>query len=247
MSRGSIDTDSGYAEVSVGRLVAERPAAAAVLEKLGIDYCCGGDRPLSQACEQAGVSLEKLLEQIAREESQAQAADEPNWLERSLSELCDHIEQTHHVYLKQELPRLTELIDKVVAAHAEHHPELRDVQQVFAALRAELETHMMKEERILFPAIRQMEQAGGPLAFPFGSVGNPIRVMEHEHDSAADALRRLRSLTSDYRLPEDGCNAYAAMLNALQRLEGDLHRHIHKENNILFPRALQLEGHGSAQ
>lgn len=242
-----MSTGEAHAEVSVGRFVVERPAAAAVLEKLGIDYCCGGGRPLSEACREAGISLAALLEQIAQEEAKARPADEPNWLERSLTELCDHIEQTHHVYLKEELPRLTELIGKVVAAHADRHPELRELQDVFAALRAELETHMMKEERILFPAIRQMEQAGGPLAFPFGSVGNPIRVMEHEHQSAADALNRLRTLTGGYRLPEDGCNAYAAMLQGLQRLEADLHRHIHKENNVLFPRAMQLEGDASAR
>ncbi|GIW94875.1 MAG: iron-sulfur cluster repair di-iron protein [Pirellulaceae bacterium] len=231
-------------QIPIGRWVAQRPAAAAVLERAGIDYCCRGDRPLADACQERGIQVEQLLAAVAAEEQQIEQRQSDryvNWLERPLAELCDHIEQTHHAYLKSELPRLAELIDKVLAAHAERHPVLRDIKRVFAELRAELEPHMFKEERILFPAVRQLEQAGGDVAFPFGSVANPIRVMEHEHAAASSALRELRELTGNYRPPADACNAYCAMLEALQNLEFDLHRHIHKENNILFPRAMALE------
>ncbi len=167
-------------QVPLGQLVAERPAAAGVLERAGIDYCCGGDRTLADACREKGIDVREVLTAIAADEEGAQRRRsdlQVNWLERTLTELCDHIEQTHHAYMKSELPRLTNLIDKVVAAHAERHPELNDVQRVFAALRAELQQHTMKEELILFPAIRQLEQSPSAAAFPFGSVVNPIRVM----------------------------------------------------------------------
>ncbi len=230
-------------DTPLGRLVAERPSAARILESHRIDYCCGGERTLDQACRETGLDGQVVLEEIAAAQSASAAGeDQPptNWLEASLTELCDHIEQTHHAYLKSELPRLSELIDKVVAAHGESHPELLAVQQVFAALQAELEPHLMKEERILFPAIRILEQPGPAPAFPFGTVANPIRMMEHEHDVAGSALKQLRKITNDYTLPDDACSAYQALYQALQALELDLHEHIHKENNILFPRAEAL-------
>ena len=159
-----------------------------------------------------------------------------------MTELCDHIEQTHHAYLRTELPRLGQMIDKVVNAHGASHPKLHEVQRVFAALCAELEPHMFKEERILFPAIRQLEQSAATPSFPFGTVANPINVMEHEHDNAGAALSELRTLTADYVPPDDACNTYRAMLDGLRELETNMHQHVHKENNILFPRAIEHEG-----
>ena len=155
--------------------------------------------------------------------------------------MCDHIEATHHALLRQELPRLKGLIDKVAAAHGDSHPELGELRQVFAALQAELEPHMFKEEQILFPAIRQLEQAAQQPNFPFGTVANPIRMMEHEHDTAGSALAKIRELTHHFQPPDDACNTYRVMLEALHALEQDMHQHIHKENNILFPRSQQLE------
>ncbi len=231
---------------TLGRLVAERPAAAAVLEQYGIDYCCGGKRSLEEACREKGINVDELLHQIVQREAEARKrAAEPatNWLERPLSQLCDHIEQTHHAYLRNELPRLSALMEKVVATHAQKHPELHELHRVFNELRRELETHMIKEEHVLFPAIRRLEQDALPAAFPFGSVANPIGVMEAEHESAARALERIRELTAGYRVPEDACEAYRALLNGLRELTFDLHRHIHKENHILFPRAVELERH----
>ena len=229
-----------HADMTVGQLVAEHPATARVLERFQIDYCCGGQRMLAEACREQHLDVQEIVREVEGA-LQPRADTDRNWLCESLANLCDHIEQTHHEYLKSELPRLTELIANVVRAHAERHPELRQAQQVFAALRGELEPHLLKEERILFPAFRQLEQAASPPRFPFGSVANPIGVMQHEHDTAGSALKALRRLTADFTPPDDACIAYRTMLEALGVLEADLHEHIHKENNILFPRAQRLE------
>ncbi|GEM_PF-6682520 len=151
--------------LTLAQLVAERPSAAAILERYGLDYCCGGGQALADACRKRGIDENELLAKIAAEEQrsrQRQSESEANWLQRPLAELCDHIERTHHEYLKSELPRLTGLIEKVVGVHGQRHASLRDVQSQFADLRAELESHMMKEERVLFPAIRALEQSPVP-------------------------------------------------------------------------------------
>lgn len=227
-------------QTPVAEWVVHRPELSRVFEELGIDYCCHGEQLLQQACQQAGLNAHAVLERLATVESAMTEAGK-DWLTAPLAEVCDHIEATHHAYLRTELPRLTALIAKVVKTHGVNHAELRDVQRTFAILRAELEPHMMKEERILFPAIRAIERAAAPLAFPFGSVGNPVRMMRHEHDDAGQCLADLRRLTRDYAAPPDACNSYRVMLDALGNLEFDLHQHIHKENNILFPRALEIE------
>ncbi len=227
-------------ESPVGQVAARQPATIRILEQHGIDYCCGGDKSLDAACRDAGIDGQEVLAQI---EHAKEAEDEAqcDWLEAPLTKLCDHIEQTHHAFLRVQLPLLTQLIDQVVDAHGQHHGELRDVRLVFGELRAELEPHMMKEEQILFPAVRMLEQASHQVTFPFGSVQNPIRMMEHEHDNAGAGLRRLRELTSGFAATDDACNAYLGLYEALAKLEADLHEHIHKENNILFPRAAELE------
>jgi regulator of cell morphogenesis and NO signaling len=225
---------------TVGQLVTERPNRSHVFERWGIDYCCGGNKPLAQACEEKGISLQAVLNELKRSDSQA--SDEPmDWASASLGELADHIEATHHAYLRQELPRLTGLIEKVVQAHGQQHPELHQVQNIFQTLRAELESHTWKEENILFPMCRELDTAEVPPRFHCGSIQNPIFVMEMEHDRAGEALRQLRTLTGGFIPPEDACNTYRAMLDALAHLEVDLHVHIHKENNILFPRAMEKE------
>jgi len=227
---------------TIGQLAAERPEALHVLERHGVDYCCGGDRTVEDACGRAGANPKTVLAEIDRATTASDDSSQGDWLSAPLTELCDHIEQTHHAFLREQLPYLTDLFEKVIAAHGENHPELAEARDVFRSLRAELEPHMFKEERILFPAIRKMESAGQPVSMPFGSVQNPIDVMEDEHAGAGEALRRLRRLTGDYRVPDDACNAYRGLLEILHRLEVDLHEHIHKENNILFPRAIEMEG-----
>jgi len=234
-------------ESPVGQWVAERPNTSRVFESLRIDYCCGGDTPLAAACEARCVDPQQVLAQLAAVENQPPGEGEADgsaaerWIDTSLLQLCDHIEQTHHAYLKTELPRLHEMIAKVLDAHGTNHPEMADVQQAFAALEAELAPHMFKEEHILFPAIRRLEESPIAPAFPFGTVANPIRIMEHEHDNAGDALDRIHRATNGYAVPEDACNTYRALLDGLGRLELDMHQHVHKENNILFPRAIALE------
>lgn len=224
----------------VGKIVAQVPATARVFEKHQIDYCCQGNKTLGEAC----VARQLDPAQICRELDQVVAVPGTNtvpWSNQPLGELCDHIVARHHDYLREELPRLSGLIDKVVQAHGESHPELLTVKAQFRMLRAELEPHMAKEEQILFPAIRALEQANRSIGFPFGSLGNPIRCMEHEHAGSGEALSALRQLTNGYQPPLNACPTYRVMLDSLARLELDLHEHIHKENQILFPRAQDLE------
>jgi len=225
----------------VGEWVTHHPRTARILEEWKIDYCCGGHKALADACESQGLDANLVASEL--NDVIAHHVDETShdWSKTPPGELCDHIEATHHAFLREELPRLTQLVEKVADVHGTSHPELTQLRAVFEELRAELEPHMMKEEQILFPAIRQLEQATSAPWFPFDTVANPIRMMEDEHDQAGDALTRIRELTSDFTPPDDACNTYRVMLDGLQNLEADLHQHIHKENNILFPMARRLE------
>lgn len=223
-------------QMSVGQLVAERPARSRVFEGHSIDYCCGGKRPLDEACRKKGLDVATVLAEL--EAVGAEPGDDGvNPTDMTMTELADHIEQTHHAYLREELPRLTGLTAKVAAVHGERFAWLGDVKATYADLVAELEPHMQKEEQILFPMIRRLESSG---SFG-GSVANPIAVMEHEHDNAGNALKRLRELTSDFTPPSDACNSFRAMLDGLATLEANTHQHIHKENNVLFVRAAEAE------
>jgi len=230
------------ADASVGELVVERPSRARVFEKLGIDYCCGGKKPLQQACRERNLDYSAVASQLEQEQAAAPARGERNWASASVTDLCDHVEQTHHQYLKQELPRLEFLTTKVATRHGDARPALVEVRRVFAELKAEMDAHMMKEERVLFPLCRRLDAADElPPAAPCGSVGNPIAVMISEHEHAGDAVARIRALTDNYSCPPDACNTYRALFDALEHLERDLHEHVHKENNILFPKAIRLE------
>ena len=225
---------------TVGDLVTERPGRAEVMEKYGIDYCCGGGRPLAEAC--ASVEVDPV--RVAAELSAADAANPreatPGWETMSLAALTDHVVDTHHAYLGTALPRITALVEKVVKAHGQNHPELAELQGLFAGFAEELRQHMAKEEVVLFPMIRQLE-ATGEVSGHCGGVQNPIGVMRLEHDAAGDALARMRQLTGGYTPPEDACNTYRVMLHSLYELERDMHRHVHLENNVLFPRAIETQ------
>jgi len=227
-------------ETTVGELVTERPARARIFESFAIDYCCGGKKPLAQAIAEKGLDEKAVLGVLDAFDDQATPAEE-DFSKISLTELADHIEQTHHAFLKRELPRLEFLVNKVADRHGDHRPALVEVASIFGAFKAELESHMQKEEVILFPICRKMEKATGLQQFHCGSVKNPIAVMMQEHDDAGDALKRMRDLTDDYSLPADACNSYRALFDSLKELEFDMHRHVHKENSILFPRAVELE------
>lgn len=240
MTTNEMPNVTKLADQPVGRIVACRPDAARVFEKHRIDYCCQGGKTLGEACTALGLDLAQVLHELA---APPPTGDEPvsNWLEEPLARLCDHIERRHHDYLRAELPRLEELIARVVRAHGDRHPELADVQAAFGRLRAELEPHMWKEEQVLFPAIRSMDDSRRNADHAFGSVANPIRCMVDEHERAGEELACLRRLTGDYEPPRDACPTWRVMLDGLAQLERDMHEHVHKENSILFPRAIELE------
>jgi regulator of cell morphogenesis and NO signaling len=221
-------------------MVAERPARARVFEELGIDYCCGGKKPLDDACEARGLDVDAVVRALVETDAAPQA-EEADWTQAPISHLTDHIVRKHHDYLRQELPRLQGLVEKVVRAHSAKHPEVIELQQVFLGLSAELKAHLMKEEQVLFPMCVQMEATHSLSHSHCGSVSNPVRVMEMEHDNAGAALARIREITQDYTPPADACNTFRVMLDGLRDLEVDLHQHIHKENNILHPRVIALE------
>jgi len=219
------------------------PQATRVLEKLKIDYCCGGERELGEACATAGVQLETLEQML--EETDTVKNVPPDFQRLSLAELITHILDKHHVFTKNEMVRLEALTTKVVSAHGENHSELLAVKSLLRQLFDDLTPHMFKEEQILFPFVAELEQSvlqSRPAPFaPFGTVNNPIRMMMMEHDTAGEILREIRKLTSDYAVPADGCLSYQTLYSVLQAFEQDLHQHIHLENNILFPKAIALE------
>ena len=229
-------------EKTVRDLALEIPAATRVFEKLGIDYCCGGGKTLEQACEAANLPLDRVVEELesAGRNPRPESATQ-DWQARPLSELTTHIQTTHHQYTREEIVRLTALTAKVSAAHGANHQELVEIRDVFEGLAQELSGHMMKEEMILFPYIVRLENAVQATKAPFGTVRNPIAMMMHEHDGAGEALRDLRRLSGGYSAPADACVSYQTLYRALAAFEADLHQHIHLENNILFPRAVELE------
>ena len=233
-------------EKTVRELALEEPGAARVFEGLGIDYCCGGKQTLEQACRAASVPVDQVVAALDSARGSANSAvAETNWQGAPLSDLIAHIKSTHHQYTRQEIARLGPLLDKVCSVHGSNHPELFELRTIFQGLAAELTTHLMKEEMVLFPCIERMEESvlqhEPILPPPFGSVQNPVSMMEHEHDSAGNALRTLRANSNGYTAPPDGCVSFQTLYKTLAEFEADLHQHIHLENNILFPRAIALE------
>ncbi|MBZ5490354.1 MAG: iron-sulfur cluster repair di-iron protein [Acidobacteriia bacterium] len=233
---------------TVRELAIEIPNATRTFEKLGIDYCCGGGKSLSDACMHAHLPVDDVLRALEQGGSftPTTEASLPDFTNGALGSLVEHIVTTHHVYVKQEIPRLQQLLHKVVSVHGKNHPELGKIQQTFQGMAAELTSHMMKEEHILFPHIVALESAvstGRPKPMPvFGTVSNPVHMMQLEHDSAGAALKSISELSGNYTPPEDACFSYKTLFTALKEFESDLHQHVHLENNILFPRAIAMEG-----
>ncbi len=231
---------------TVRELALEVPEATRIFEKLGIDYCCGGGKSLDEACAASNISVDEVLDSLELAEQTARAIrKDRNWQAEPLADLVAHINSTHHKYTREEIARLGPLFDKVVSVHGQNHPELAHLRATFRGLSQELTMHMMKEEAVLFPYIVRMEEAviqkEPVLPSPFGSVQNPVAMMLHEHDSAGDALRAMRQASAAYTPPADACVSYQTLYKALAVFEADLHQHIHLENNILFPRAIQME------
>ena len=234
---------------TVRELALNVPAATRVFEQLGIDYCCGGNKSLKSACDEARLPIQQVLESLQAAAVSAKARKDvgprDNWAEAPLSDLISHINTTHHKYTREEIARLGPLFDKVCNVHGPSRPELLQIRHDFRALAQELTMHMLKEERVLFPFIERMEEAviaGEPvLPPPFGTVNNPVAAMIHEHETAGALLRNMRSLSANYQPPDGACTSYKALYSALEEFERDLHQHIHLENNVLFPRAIEME------
>lgn len=231
---------------TVRELTLEIPGATRVFEKAGIDYCCGGGKPFQEACAAAGVSTDEVVRSLEQAgESTAPAADATQWQTQPLSQLASYIVGKHHVFTRDELARLDALLSKVCSVHGQNHSELFRIQSLFQDLNRDLIPHMQKEEMVLFPYIEQMEAAaseGKPAPVPFfGTVQNPIRMMMMEHETVGEILKQIRQISGGFSVPEDGCISYETLYKALDALEQDLHQHIHLENNILFPRTVEME------
>ncbi len=231
---------------TVRELAVAVPGATRVFEQMGIDYCCGGGRTLADACRQFRAPVEEVLRRLEAATREAAPSDNaPDWQTASLTALAAHIVETHHVFTREEFVRLERLLDKVCSRHGGNHPELARLRELFLGLKQDLLPHMLKEEQVLFPYITRLEEAvsaGRDVQPPFFvTVRNPVRMMMMEHDTAGDLLREMRQVTGNYSPPPDACISYQTLYQALRELEADLHQHIHLENNILFPRAVEME------
>ena len=232
-------------EKTVREIAVENPATIRIFESLGIDYCCGGKLSLSEACSRANADLTRVAELLETAGRNSGAADSVDWSRKPLAAIIAHIVDTHHAFVRNEIPRIQSLAGRVVAKHGPNHPELGQIESLFEALAHELLSHLMKEEQILFPYISKMESAsatGGSLpASCFGTVTRPIANMVAEHEDAGAILARIRELTDNFAVPAGACPSYLNLYMSLEKFERDLHQHIHAENNILFPRAVAME------
>ncbi|HMG74439.1 MAG TPA: iron-sulfur cluster repair di-iron protein [Pyrinomonadaceae bacterium] len=230
---------------TVREFALEIPGATRIFERFGIDYCCGGSQSLAAACAKAGLAVDDVLGSLKTEGSSEVISAGKDWQKASHKDLIAHIVEKHHAYTREELARLDTLLTKVCGVHGQNHPELFHIHHQFRKLRSDLDPHMLKEENVLFPYIIRMEEATVENqtlpAPPFGTARNPVRVMMAEHDAAGYVLRAMREASSDYTAPADACISFQTLYKALTDLETDLHQHIHLENNILFPRAAEME------
>ena len=231
-------------DMTVREIVASDFRTAEVFQRHGIDFCCKGNRSIEEACRSGGVNLARVLHEVAAITA-TPGSGGPRFNSWDLSTLVTYIQMNHHEFVRRTLPVLLTHTQKVAKVHGESHTELREVARLFTVVAEDMTSHMAKEEHILFPYIVALEEASvagrGAPASPFGTVRNPIRMMEMEHESAGDSMARIRELTSGYAIPEGACTTYRVCLQELEAFERDLHEHVHLENNILFPRALRLE------
>ncbi|MCO6499893.1 MAG: iron-sulfur cluster repair di-iron protein [Vicingus serpentipes] len=232
-------------EITIGEVVAKDYRTASVFESLGIDFCCKGDRTINEACETTGIDINDLLEgiNIALQKPVIVAInDYNNW---PLDKLAQHIESRHHKYVEQQIPPIKQHLKRICDVHGKNHPELFEVKELFNTSVGELIMHMKKEELILFPFIKKMIKAKNKnekIAPPhFGTVENPIQMMMDEHNNEGERFEKINKITQNYKLPDDACGTYRACFGYLKEFEEDLHLHIHLENNILFPKAIELE------
>ncbi len=218
---------------TVGEIVARSPLQARVFQAFGIDFCCQGGKTLREACERKGMAVETVVEQL---EAGDRVGCDGNPADLPPADLVRHIVDEHHAYMRSELPRVREMAARVARVHGGHTPSLIALNEVFLEMEAEIEGHLAKEEEVLFPEILAL-CAGGPGVMP---LDGPVACMMREHDDAGDALRRMRELSNGFVPPAEACNTYRALFAALEAMETDLHRHIHLENSVLFPQAMEM-------
>ena len=229
---------------TVGSFVTENYRTASIFDKYGIDYCCRGNRSLDEACNEVAADKQAVLNEleILTDDKPADDNDPAHW---PLDLLADYIEKKHHRYVEKAIPELFAYLEKVVNAHGSKHPEVKEIAEHFKQSAGELTKHMKKEELLLFPYIKKMVEAenhGGPRPKAmFGNVQNPIAMMMQEHENEGERFRLIAGLSNNYEAPADGCNTYRVTYGLLKAFQDDLHRHIHLENNILFPKAIAVE------
>lgn len=229
---------------TIGEVVASDYRAATVFNKYAIDFCCNGNRSIEEACNAKAIDAGKLMDDLKNSLNDAsqKSTDFTSW---PLDLLADYIEKKHHKYCESKITEIKPYIEKINNVHGGRHPELAEVQELFGKTAGEMSMHMKKEELTLFPYIRKMvkaEENNEKIEKPrFGSVESPIAKMMEDHDEEGERFRRIREITNDYTVPEDSCNTYKVTLAMLKEFEEDLHMHIHLENNILFPKSLELE------
>lgn len=232
-------------EITVAELAVHVPGAARLFERTGIDFCCGGNTTLGAACRAKGLDTEEILAALSFGQTLPEITD-ARWQGDPIEHLIQHIVEKHHGYVRAEVPRIEKWLEKVIAAHGERHPELLAVRHAFQGMAGEMAQHMAKEELILFPAIRRLAappevSANRPPAQCFETLAQPVRMMMIEHEHSGRDLAEMREASGDYMAPPDACATYRALYQGLAEFESDMHRHVHLENNILFPRALALE------
>ena len=236
-------SESEYNTQTLSEIVKNNFKAAAVFEKYNLDFCCKGNKFLSTACVEKGMDESEILSELQRiKEYQNSSINYEEW---SLDFLIDYIINTHHSYVRRMIPIISEHVNKVASVHGSNHPELKEIARIFSVVYKDLKQHMMKEEEILFPHIKYLVKSkanGTKIESPyFGTVQNPVRLMESEHQNAGDELFEIRRLSNSYKVPEDACNTFSVTFQELKEFEEDLHKHVHLENSILFPKSIQLE------
>jgi regulator of cell morphogenesis and NO signaling len=235
--------NSEYKTQTLSEIVKNNFKAAAVLEKFNLDFCCKGNKLLSTACLEKGIDEKELLVDLERiKVNENSSYNYESW---GLDFLIDYIVNTHHNYVLKMIPTISEHVNKVASVHGQNHPEFKEIARIFTSTYKDLKQHMMKEEQILFPHIKYLvktKDSGNKSESPyFGTVKNPIRMMEAEHQNAGDELYAIRELSHNYTIPEDACNTYRVTLQELKEFEEDLHKHVHLENSLLFPKSIKLE------
>lgn len=213
-------------EKTVAETVTENYKTASVFKKYGIDFCCGGKKTISQACKEKGIDEKELLKELEQTKPEEKDANKMN-----VSDLIDYIVDKHHTYTREKIPEITQYAEKIAKVHGKNHPELIEVDKIFKKIGEELLSHLEKEEKVLFPHIKNSDKI----------VEGPIHAMEHEHEIIGEQLKKIREITNNYTLPENACNTYRVTFKLLEEFEEDVHKHIHLENNILFPKAVKNE------